>query len=177
MTKSDLQRYVSPFIASLNQAFPTKHKCQSVFAAEILYALTIGLVKISTLLLFARIFPGPKFRRVLWAVGLFISTYSAIMIITMIFQCRPFNRVWDPTVKADFIDISKVWIVTASMNVLTDALLLCLPLPQLWKLQMRRETKLQLMGIFSIGSLCVTNHHSYLFVTNAATAFLVKCAD
>lgn len=94
----------------------------------------------------------------LWAVGLFISTYSTIMVITMIFQCRPIERVWNPIVKAECIDTSKVWIVMASMNVLTDFLLLCLPLPQLWKLQMRRGTKLQLIGIFSIGSLSVPPH-------------------
>ncbi|KAM0799823.1 hypothetical protein BDR22DRAFT_890101 [Usnea florida] len=125
---------------------------KAVFASEILYAPTIGIVKISTLLLFARIFPGQKFKRMLWAVGIFISTYSAIMVLAMIFQCRPINRVWDSTIKADCIDTSKVWIVMASMNVLTDFLILCLPLPELWKLQMRRETKIQLIGIFSIGS-------------------------
>lgn len=140
---------------SISQAPLLSTNYQSVFVGEILYAPTIGVVKISTLLLFARIFPGPKFKRMLWAVGLFISTYSAVMVITMIFQCKPVNRVWDPTVQADCIDISKVWIVMASMNVLTDFLLLCLPLPQLWKLQMHRETKLQLIGIFSIGSLSV----------------------
>lgn len=128
---------------------------QSAFAVEILYAPSIGVVKISTLLLFARIFPSQKFRRMLLAVGVFISTYSAVMVIMLIFQCRPVNRAWDPTVKADCIDVSKVLTVIASMNVLTDFLLLCLPLPQLWKLQMRRETKLQLIGIFSIGSLSV----------------------
>ncbi|CAF9905470.1 MAG: hypothetical protein ALECFALPRED_000631 [Alectoria fallacina] len=112
----------------------------------------MGAIKISTLLLFARIFPGQKFQRMLWAVGLFISTYSSIMVIAMIFQCRPLNRVWDPTVKAECIEINKVWIVMGSLNVVTDFLLLCLPLPQIWKLQMRRETKLQLISIFSIGS-------------------------
>ena len=134
---------------------PAECLFQTVFAAEILYGPTIGVVKISTLFLFARIFPGKKFKRMLWAVGIFVSTYSAIMILTMIFQCRPLNRVWDPTIKAKCIDTSKVWIVMASMNVLTDFLILCLPLPQLWKLHMRRETKLQVMGIFSIGSLFV----------------------
>ena len=135
---------------------------QTVFAAEILYAPTIGVVKISTLFLFARIFPSQKFKRMLWAVGVFVSTYSTIMIVTMIFQCRPLNRVWDPTVKAKCIDTSKVWIVMASMNVLTDFLILCLPLPQLWRLQMRRETKLQVMGIFSIGSLLVPQSGLYI---------------
>ena len=134
------------------------HMFQTVFAAEILYAPTIGVVKISTLFLFARIFPGQKFKRMLWAVGIFVSIYSTIMVVTMIFQCRPLNRVWDPTVKAKCIDTSKVWIVMASMNVLTDFLILCLPLPQLWRLQMRRETRLQVMGIFSIGSLSVPHN-------------------
>ena len=113
------------------------------------------MVKISTLLLYARIFPGPTFKRMLKTVCLFISTYSAIWIVTSIFQCRPVSRVWDPTVNEKCIDIDKVLIVMGSLNVLTDALLLCLPLPQLWRLQMRRRTKLQLTGIFSIGSLSV----------------------
>lgn len=129
---------------------------QSVFAAEIGYAPTIGVIKIGTLLLFARIFPGLKFKRILWAVGLFISTYSAVMVITVIFQCRPINRIWNASVKAECIDISKLWTVMASLNVLTDFLVLCLPLRKLWRLQMRRGTKLQLIGIFSIGSLSVT---------------------
>lgn len=132
-------------------------RCQSAFASVILYPPAMGAIKISTLLLFARIFPGQKFQRMLWAVGLFISTYSSIMVIAMIFQCRPLNRVWDPTVKAECIEINKVWIVMGSLNVVTDFLLLCLPLPQIWKLQMRRETKLQLISIFSIGSLSVTH--------------------
>lgn len=153
MTLSDLQRYALQDISYSSS--PAEPMFQTVFAAEILYAPTIGVVKISTLFLFARIFPGQKFKRMLWAVGIFVSTYSTIMIVTMIFQCRPLNRVWDPTVKAKCIDTSKVWIVMASMNVLTDFLILCLPLPQLWRLHMRRETKLQVMGIFSIGSLLV----------------------
>ena len=152
---------------------------QAVFAAEILYAPTIGIVKISTLLLFARIFPGQQFKRMLWAVGIFISTYSAIMILAMVFQCRPINRVWDPTIKADCIDISKVWIVMASMNVLTDFLILCLPLPQLWKLQMRRETKIQLIGIFSIGSLFVpylSRYTQVLFKARSPTNCFLQTA-
>ena len=128
---------------------------QSNFATEILYCPTMGMVKISTLLLFDRIFPVQKFHRILQAVGLFISIYSSISVIVMIFQCRPVRGAWDPTVKADRIDLSNFWIFMSSMNVFTDFLLLCLPLPQLWKLQMCRRTKMQVMCIFSIGSLWV----------------------
>ena len=43
------------------------------------------------------------------------------------------------------------------VNVLTDVMLLCAPIPQLWKLQMRRAAKLQLIGIFSVGIMFVTH--------------------
>ena len=59
----------------------------------------------------------------------------------------------------------------ASMNVLTDFLILCLPLPQLWRLHMRRETKLQVMGIFSIGSLLVLRN------TQTEPFFKIPVAD
>ena len=92
----------------------------------------------------------------LWTVGLFVSTYTVAMVLAGIFQCSPIKGVWDTTIEAKCIQIKLVWIVTGSMNVLTDVLLLCTPIPLLWKLQMPRAAKLQLMGIFSIGSLFVT---------------------
>ena len=129
---------------------------QSNFATSLFYFPIMAMVKTSTLLLFGRIFQAQKFHRILWAVGLFISVYSIISVIIMIFPCRPLKGAWDPTIKSECIDLSTPVIFMGSMNVLTDLLLLCLPLPQLWKLQMRRGTKIQLIGIFSIGSLSVT---------------------
>lgn len=140
---------LSSYISLLNTG------CQSAFATEVLYPSPIALVKISTLLLYGRIFPGQTFKRMLWALGLFISTYSAIWTVTTIFQCRPISRVWDPTTNAECIDSTIVWAIMGSLNVLTDILVLCLPLPKLWRLQMRRRIKLQVIAIFSIGSLSV----------------------
>ena len=129
---------------------------QSMVASDIFYFPALGMVKISTLLLFGRIFPIQKFHHILRAVGLFISVYSIISVIVMIFQCRPLKGAWDPNIKPDCIDIGKLVVFMGSMNVLTDFLLLCLPLPQLWKLQMRRGTKMQVIGVFSISGLSVT---------------------
>jgi len=115
----------------------------------------ISSVKISTLLLFARIFPGRQFRLVLWSVGIFIATYSGIQILAAIFQCRPIRGAWETTIKAECIQINLVFMVLAGMNVLTDIILLCAPLPTLWGLQMARAMRLQLIGIFCIGGLYV----------------------
>ena len=62
---------------------------QCVLAAEVFYATAIASVKISTLLLFSRIFPGRRFRLLLWSVGIIVTTYTAIQILIDIFQCQP----------------------------------------------------------------------------------------
>ena len=84
-----------------------------------------------------------------------MTTYSGIMVLTAIFQCRPMRAAWDVTVKAQCIKINLAWMIMAGLNVLTDFILLIAPLPTLWRLQMPGETKLQLMGIFCIGGLYV----------------------
>ena len=132
-------------------------RLQCYYVTDCLYPATVGIIKISTLLLFARIFPSRNFIRILWAVGLFISTYSAIMVFTIIFQCKPVEGYWNSNREADCLDSTKVLTAMASLNVVTDFLVVCLPLPLLWKLQMRRGMKLQLMGIFSVGSLSVAS--------------------
>ena len=126
--------------------------------ADCFYPVTVGIIKISTLLLFARIFSSRHFVRILWAVGLFISTYTAFTVLIIIFQCKPIDGYWNSNLEADCLDSTKILTVTASVNVTTDFVVVCLPLPFLWKLQMRRGMKLQLMGIFSVGSLSVAQH-------------------
>jgi len=112
-------------------------------------------VKISTLFLFSRIFPGRQFRLLLYTVGLFVVTYSGIMVLGAIFQCVPIQEGWDTTVKAKCIQINLLWEIMAGMNVLTDFVLLLAPLPTLWKLQMQRTMKWQLISLFCVGGLYV----------------------
>ncbi|MCJ1280168.1 hypothetical protein MMC21_007995 [Puttea exsequens] len=130
---------------------------QSVLAVEVFYTPAISSVKISTLLLFNRIFPIRRFRILLWSVGIFIVTYSAIQVLATIFQCRPIRAAWDTTVKAQCIQINLLFMIMAGMNVLTDIILLIAPLPTLWSLQMPRAMKYQLMGIFCIGGFSLTS--------------------
>ena len=127
-----------------------------MFALGLLYPPTIAVVKISTLLLYVRIFPGRTFRYVLWATGIFISTYSTIFVLALLLQCRVFIKFWEMNVNAKCIEPGKLWMVMGGLNVLTDLVLLALPLPSLWRLQMPRRTKAQVAGIFCIGGLSVT---------------------
>ena len=63
----------------------------------------------------------------------------------------------------------------ASLNLMTDILVVCLPLPLLWNLQMRRGMKLQVIGIFSVGSLWVAQH--LLVPVSGRTRELIDCTS
>ena len=115
--------------------------------------MAIAFVKISTCLLFRRIFPSKTFHRVLFVLAGLIATYSLITVFASIFQCRPIRGAWDPSVKADCINIELVWEIMGGMNVFTDLALLVAPLPLLWKLQISSQKKAQVIGIFAGGGL------------------------
>lgn len=79
--------------------------------------------------------------------------YSFVQAILTVFHCKPVNMLWDPAVKGTCINYDDVLITMASLNIGTDVVILCLPLPQLWKLQLPARTKRQLAGIFLLGGL------------------------
>ena len=130
---------------------------QIVIAIGVLYNPAIVAIKMSILLLYRRIFTAryASFNRSIWCIGGFVLSYSIIQIVLTIFHCNPVDALWDPTVKAKCINFHTVGIVFSSLNIGTDILILCLPVPELWKLNMPRRRKYELMGMFFLGGLFV----------------------
>ena len=128
---------------------------QLIFITEAFYPPGITAVKFSVLLLYHRIFPSERFRKILWIVGGIILCYTIALEACIMFQCSPISGVWDPAVhaRAKCIPLHVVTVSMASMNVLTDITTLCLPLPLIWRLQIDRARKFQLVAIFLLGSL------------------------
>ena len=126
---------------------------QCAMAAQCLYGMSIGLVKISTLLLFRRIFPSRGFHRLLWVFGILVLFNILTTVVLVIFQCRPIKAAWNPLIKAKCLPMEGIYMGMSGFNVFTDLLLLISPLPQLWRLQVPLRTKLELIGLFCIGGL------------------------
>ncbi|KAI4284402.1 MAG: hypothetical protein L6R38_001455 [Xanthoria sp. 2 TBL-2021] len=126
---------------------------KAVITVELFYCIAIASVKWSCLLLYRRLFPTRGFQNILWAVAVFIGLYTAIQGFLVVFQCKPIKAAWDTSIKAECINLSAMSIVTASLNVATDIVTLTLPLPLIWRLQLPRAQRLQVCGIFLLGSL------------------------
>lgn len=126
---------------------------KTVIAVEVIYALAIAAVKLSVLLLYRRLFPNRHFQVILWCVGAFILCYTIIGILVCIFECQPIEVAWEPSTKGRCIHLSIATMFMACMNFITDFVTLLLPMPLLWRLQISKERKLQLIGIFLTGGV------------------------
>lgn len=126
---------------------------QGVTILEILYSLSIFVIKISWLFLLHRIFPGKRLLHITWAIGSVITAYTIVQIVCVVLHCIPFRALWDPQVPARCINLDDVFILCASLNIGTDVAILCLPMPELWKLKVSTRQKVQLTSMFLLGGL------------------------
>ena len=80
--------------------------------------------------------------------------YSAGQFFTVIFQCTPVNYLWGKTIPGGHcFDSGILVIVGGALNAVTDVLMLILPIPVLWKLQMSTRKKWTVSAIFLMGGL------------------------
>lgn len=130
------------------------HLLQMYYALMVLYAISLGLVKISICWSLARIFSTPLLvfsARVLMVV-------SALWAITTIFIslifCHSFGLDWSTSSAGEHcLNLTAAYGVLAAVDVVVDLLILVLPFPTLWSLQMPKSTRVALTFMFSTGIL------------------------
>lgn len=81
---------------------------------------------------------------VAWWIGVEIAT---------LFQCEPVNKFWEYSVQGRCFDVVKFFEGSAIPNVILDVVILLIPQPVIWKLQLSRGNKVALCCIFLLGAL------------------------
>ncbi|KAI8711273.1 CFEM domain-containing protein [Fusarium sp. LHS14.1] len=128
-----------------------------LLSCEFAYAISLGLIKLSILLFFLRIFPSRKFQVVVrWTMGLTILL-SFIYLILFLIQRMPLWLFWegwkDKTPRGVIVDGKAMGISHGALNVALDIWMLILPLSQLLKLGVKFKKKVGVIAMFS-------SHHS-----------------
>ena len=118
-----------------------------------MYNVSIAVIKLSILFLYGRIFVQPWFKKALIALGAFVIAYSIAQIFGDIFQCVPIKSLWDPSVSGYCINYPDLIIIMGVINIVTEIIMLVLPLPLLWRLQLSRSRKSLLTVLFTMGGL------------------------
>ncbi|KAK2041702.1 integral membrane protein [Colletotrichum somersetense] len=123
--------------------------------AEILYAWNLGWTKLSLMLMYYRIFHIPFFKRMTWFVIAFVFAWVICITFLFIFICVPVEKLWYPDLPGHCINQVATWIANAASTIFTDLLILLLPLPQVWKLQLQKAEKIALTFAFGLGFFVV----------------------
>lgn len=124
-----------------------------LLVAEVLYAWNLIWTKISFLLMYYRIFNFPYFKRWAQVIGTFCVMWGFTITFLFIFICVPVQKLWYADLPGRCIDQVGTWISNATSTIITDLIILFLPIPQIWKLQLRRAEKVALTVTFGLGCL------------------------
>lgn len=121
---------------------------------EIVYMPTILFTKITILLQLMQIFVVAKrngrwyfIQTLIWLNTIFFT----ILMFLEIFQCVPRAKIWNPLHSGVCLNISKTFVATAGVNIVSDLSILVLPLFWVLQLHMPLRRKLGIMAIFCTG--------------------------
>ncbi|KAL4781727.1 hypothetical protein BJX76DRAFT_369588 [Aspergillus varians] len=119
-----------------------------------LEVVLIPTLKHCILTQYYRIFDVKNFRLQVLGVGIFVLLYTIICIFVNAFEChsKPW-RAWDPSFPEGCNNLSATYFSTAAITILTDLIILVMPLPQLIKLNIHARRKYALIAIFLTGTL------------------------
>ena len=125
-----------------------------IYAVEVMYAWTIGPIKISICCLYIRIFGVSRwFKYYNFAmVGLTIL-WGLATLFGSIFQCIPVAEAWNPlSDRSMCVDLKYFLIGTNTVNFVLDFMILTAPIRLIWKLQLTTRKKLLVLGALILGA-------------------------
>lgn len=118
------------------------------------YLPAVVLPKLAILIMYLRIFTRRLDRILCWILAiLMIANYLGSMIAGF-FICTPLEYLWDRTIPGGrCFDIIAWYRWSGLMNILTDVVMLILPLPMVWKIQSSKRVKIGLSITLATGSM------------------------
>jgi hypothetical protein len=123
------------------------------YAFSTLYTFAITLAKYSILLFYSRIFKEKKFVLVLKVVFVIVTLWFIAIQTAVFAECIPVSALWDPQTAGTCIDLHAFYQGSGIPNVVLNTVILVLPLPMIWTLEIEKRHKLALSGVFFLGSL------------------------
>ncbi|EPE28839.1 hypothetical protein GLAREA_09960 [Glarea lozoyensis ATCC 20868] len=124
--------------------------------SQLLTIVALGVLKMSVVMLYRRIFIGQQFRMISLIVAIMIVAWTVSFLFATIFECgRDLGLLWKSlsTFKKNCGKYKYIQIGHAGSDVITDLIVLALPLPTIWTLRLSETRRFALSLIFLLGLL------------------------
>jgi hypothetical protein len=133
---------------------PITKLSQLIIPLQFLWVLSLSCTKISILYLYILIFP---IRWVVWGSYMTMSIIVAWTVATILagcLVCQPFAFNWDKSIPGGSCgDQVTSFTITGIINLITDIVVLLLPMRPLYQLQMATFKRVTLVAVFGLGTL------------------------
>ncbi|KAI9933726.1 hypothetical protein MW887_004798 [Aspergillus wentii] len=126
---------------------------KTLASGSFLYTLCVACIKLSILALYKRLFPI-KFmvNSVNFVAALLVLWAFGVCLIGAV-TCIPFEKLWNPMIPGGCIDLPKFYYGSQVPNIVSDAVILVMPMRVVWLLPISNKQKTLLSGIFVLGFL------------------------
>lgn len=124
------------------------------WVTQIWYIPAIILTKVAIVCFFMHIFPSPRFRLLCQGTIVYCFLFMISTFITEILACIPVEEAWSSwkgESTALCYDNTAFWWAHSAINIATDLWVIGLPIPMLFRLQLKTSKKIYLVFMFSIG--------------------------
>jgi hypothetical protein len=127
---------------------------QLVKVHEVIYVLSIPFPKLAILCLYLRLFTTRISKAVLYATGSIVIATALFGIVAIFFNCRPLNAFWNHSIQAKCtMDVMTTFRFYSIPNIATDVVMIVLPVPALYKLNVSTLAKVGVGLTFFICTL------------------------
>ncbi|MCJ1432056.1 hypothetical protein MMC27_001412 [Xylographa pallens] len=120
---------------------------KSFYAYETVYTIGITLAKYSILLFYSRIFKEHYFKIALWVTTGLVTGWFVAIELSVLLECIPIHSLWDFG-PGHCINLQAFFLGSGIPNVILNTVILVLPLPMIWTLQIERSQKIALSREF-----------------------------
>ncbi|KAK8137341.1 hypothetical protein PG984_005281 [Apiospora sp. TS-2023a] len=136
------------------------------YLGVVVYNVSLIFVKLSLFLQYYRLVDQvPRYRSLFLVAGFIVMGWTIAMVFTMTFICVPVYAYWDKSVPHVCLSDPVMQLTNSVGNIATDVMLLLLPMPVLWNLNLPPRQKWSVIGIFSLGFItCIVSLLRVIFV-------------
>ncbi|CCC07814.1 hypothetical protein SMACR_01380 [Sordaria macrospora] len=125
---------------------------RTFYISIVLYNASLTAIKLTFLLQYYRVLGTRQMRKVVVYALVFVAMWSISQLLIVIFTCTPIEKFWlADSVPGKCMPNLPFWYINAAGNIVTDVLIFIIPLPALGSLNLRKNQKLALIGVFCLG--------------------------
>ncbi|KAI1355389.1 hypothetical protein F5Y01DRAFT_327089 [Xylaria sp. FL0043] len=129
---------------------------QLLYIVDLLWATIVTLLKLSILHFYTVLFPQRSFHRYVYVAMMFCVIFWFGSFFGTAFLCRPPQKKWDPSIPGQCSSEITQYVAIVAGDLLTDLIIIALPMPLLSRLHLPIGQKIPVMLAFGLGFAITT---------------------